>query len=89
MVRADPNLQIILRPTNTTGYVAFNFKVKEFQDKRVRQAIAHAINKKGIVDALYGGTGHGGDAVPAAAALGVQQGAEGLRLQSRSGHATS
>ena len=57
VVRADPNLQLILRPTNTTGYVAFNFKVKEFQDKRVRQAFAHAINKKGIVDALYGGTG--------------------------------
>jgi len=57
VVRADPNLQILLRPTNTTGYVAFNFKVKEFQDKRVRLAFAHAINKKVIVEALYGGTG--------------------------------
>jgi peptide/nickel transport system substrate-binding protein len=57
VVRADPNLQVLLRPTNTTGYVAFNYKVKEFQDKRVRQAFAHAINKKAIVDALYGGTG--------------------------------
>jgi len=57
VVRADPNLQIILRPTNTTGYVAFNYKVKEFQDKRVRMAVASAINKKAIVDALYGGTG--------------------------------
>jgi len=57
VVRADPNLQIIFRPTNTTGYVAFNYKVKELRDGRVRQAIAHAINKKGIVDALYGGTG--------------------------------
>jgi peptide/nickel transport system substrate-binding protein len=57
VVRADPNLQILLRPTNTTGYVAFNYRVKEFRDARVRQAIAHAINKKGIVDALYGGTG--------------------------------
>jgi peptide/nickel transport system substrate-binding protein len=57
VVRADPNLQIILRPTNTTGYVAFNYKVKELRDGRVRQAIAHAINKKAIVDALYGGTG--------------------------------
>ena len=57
VVRADPNLQLILRPTNTTGYVAFNFHVKEFQDGRVRQAFAHAINKKAIVDALYGGTG--------------------------------
>jgi peptide/nickel transport system substrate-binding protein len=57
VVRADPNLQLILRPTNTTGYLGFNYKVKEFQDRRVRLAIAHAINKKGIVDALYGGTG--------------------------------
>jgi peptide/nickel transport system substrate-binding protein len=57
VVRADPNLQILLRPTNTTGYVAFNYKVKELRDGRVRQAIAHAINKKAIVDALYGGTG--------------------------------
>jgi peptide/nickel transport system substrate-binding protein len=57
VIKADPNLYVQLRPTNTTGYVAFNYKVKEFQDKRVRQAIAHAINKKAIVDALYGGTG--------------------------------
>jgi peptide/nickel transport system substrate-binding protein len=57
VVRSDPKLQVILRPTNTTGYLAFNYKVKEFQDGRVRQAIAHAINKKGIVDALFGGTG--------------------------------
>jgi peptide/nickel transport system substrate-binding protein len=57
VVRADPNLQLQLRPTNTTGYIAFNYKVKEFQDKRIRQAFAQAINKKAIVDALYGGTG--------------------------------
>ena len=56
-VKADPNLKLLLRPANTTGYVAFNYKVKEFQDKRVRQAFAHAIGKKAIVDALYGGTG--------------------------------
>jgi peptide/nickel transport system substrate-binding protein len=57
VVRADANLQIILRPPNNTGYVAFNYKVKEFQDGRVRQAVAQAINKKAIVDALYGGLG--------------------------------
>src|SRR5439155_19301231 len=57
VVRADSGLQLLLRPTNTTGYIAFNYKVKEFQDKRVRQAFAHAINKRGIVDALDGGTG--------------------------------
>ncbi len=57
VVRRDPSLQLLLRPTNTTGYLAFNYKVKEFQDRRVRQAFAHAIDKKAIVGALYGGTG--------------------------------
>ena len=57
VVKRDPNLQVLLRPTNTTGYIAFNYHVKEFQDKRVRQAFEHAINRQGIVDALYGGTG--------------------------------
>jgi peptide/nickel transport system substrate-binding protein len=57
VVKGDPNLQLLLRPTNTTGYVAFNYKVKEFKDKRVRQAFAQAINKRAIVGALYGGTG--------------------------------
>jgi len=57
VVRADSNLQVLLRPTNTTGYIAFNYKVKELRDKRVREAFAHAVNKRPIVDALYGGTG--------------------------------
>jgi peptide/nickel transport system substrate-binding protein len=57
VVMADPNLQVLRRPANNVGYVAFNYHVKEFQDKRVRMAIAHAVNKKGIVDALYGGIG--------------------------------
>ncbi|HEY7539223.1 MAG TPA: ABC transporter substrate-binding protein [Methylomirabilota bacterium] len=57
VVKSDANLQLLLRPTNTTGYIAFNYKVKEFQDRHVRQAFAHAINKRAIVDALYGGTG--------------------------------
>jgi peptide/nickel transport system substrate-binding protein len=56
-VEADPNLQIILRPANTIAFLEFNFKVTEFQNQKVRQAIAQAINKKAIVDNLYGGTG--------------------------------
>lgn len=57
VIQADPGLYVLLRPTNTTGYVAFNYKVREFQERRVRLAFAHAINKKALVDALYGGTG--------------------------------
>jgi peptide/nickel transport system substrate-binding protein len=56
-VRSDPNLYILARPANNTGYVAFNYHVKEFTDRRVRQAMAHAINKKAFVDAFYGGLG--------------------------------
>jgi peptide/nickel transport system substrate-binding protein len=56
-VSGDPNLYLVRRPANNTGYVAFNYHVKEFTDKRVRQAFAHAINKKATVDAFYGGLG--------------------------------
>ena len=48
---------VAVSPANTTGYLSFNYNVKEFQNVKVRQAVAQAINKKAIVDALYGGTG--------------------------------
>jgi len=56
-VKANPKFKLLLRPANTTGYVAFNYKVTEFQDPKVRQAFAQAINKAPIVDKFYGGTG--------------------------------
>src|SRR3989442_7777558 len=56
VVKGDANFHLLLRPTNTTGYIAFNYKVKEFQDKRVRQAFAHAINNARNVEGLYGAT---------------------------------
>ncbi|HOD05883.1 MAG TPA: ABC transporter substrate-binding protein [Anaerolineaceae bacterium] len=39
----DPNLYIMTRPALNTSYLAFNFKIKEFQDVRVREAVAHAM----------------------------------------------
>jgi peptide/nickel transport system substrate-binding protein len=56
-VKDNPNFKLILRPANTTGYVAFNYNVEEFKDAKVREAFATAINKQAIVDAFYGGTG--------------------------------
>jgi peptide/nickel transport system substrate-binding protein len=56
-VKENPKFKLLLRPANTTGYVAFNYKVTEFQDPKVRQAFAQAINKAPIVDKFYGGTG--------------------------------
>ena len=56
-VKANPKFKLLLRPANTTGYVAFNYKVKEFNDPKVRQAFAQAMNKAPIVQSFYGGTG--------------------------------
>jgi peptide/nickel transport system substrate-binding protein len=50
----DPNLVIMTRPALNTSYIAFNYKIKEFQDKNVRLAVAHAINKQGLIDNFFG-----------------------------------
>jgi peptide/nickel transport system substrate-binding protein len=55
--KSDPNLQVLLRPAMNVGYLAFNFKNEILAKKEVRQAIAYAINRQAIIDALYGGTG--------------------------------
>ena len=51
---SDPNLYVITRPALNTGYLAFNYKIKEFQDKKVREAVAHAINRPALVQNFLG-----------------------------------
>lgn len=51
---ADPDLYVLARPALNTGYLAFNYKIEEFQDIRVRKAVFHAIDRQGLVDAFYG-----------------------------------
>ncbi|WP_035462524.1 ABC transporter substrate-binding protein [Alicyclobacillus macrosporangiidus] len=55
-IKADPNLQLIMAPSNNVGYFAMNTQVKPFNDLRVRQAIAMTIDKKAIVDAYLNGS---------------------------------
>jgi peptide/nickel transport system substrate-binding protein len=50
----DPNLYVLARPALNTGYLAFNYKIKEFQDVKVREALAHAINRPGLVENFLG-----------------------------------
>ena len=50
----DPNLFVETRPALNTGYLAYNYKITEFQDPNVREAIAHAINRPGLVENFYG-----------------------------------
>ncbi len=60
---ADPNLDTYRIPPLSIGYVAINKDwanaegKKPLGDVRVRQAIAHAINKEAIIQALFPGTG--------------------------------
>jgi len=50
----DPNLQVLTRPALNTSYIAFNFKIEEFRDIRIREAIAHAIDKQGLISNFFG-----------------------------------
>jgi peptide/nickel transport system substrate-binding protein len=60
---ADPNVVVYTVTPNNIGYVTMNQAwkneagVEVFRDLMVRQAVAHAINKGAIVEALYPGTG--------------------------------
>jgi peptide/nickel transport system substrate-binding protein len=40
------------------AYLGFNLKLPLFQDKRVRQAISHAVNKQELIDIVLLGLGH-------------------------------
>ncbi len=50
----DSSLKIMTRPPLNTAYLAFNFKITEFQDIKVREAIARAIDKESLVKNFYG-----------------------------------
>jgi dipeptide transport system substrate-binding protein len=56
-MRKDPALKVLEQPGLNVGYLAFNTQKKPFDDKRVRQAINYAINKKAILDAVFMGIG--------------------------------
>jgi len=45
---ADPDLYVNARPALNTGYLAFNYRIEEFNDINV------AINRQGLVEAFYG-----------------------------------
>ncbi len=55
--QAMSDLQVLLRPSLNIGYVDFNQFQAPFNDARVRNALAHAINRPNIVNALFAGTG--------------------------------
>ena len=56
-IDADANLTAIARPSFNVGYLALNPSYKPLSDVKVRQAIAHAINRPAIVQAFWGNLG--------------------------------
>lgn len=47
------NFAIEERPPFNVGYVGFNVKIKPFDNPKIRQAIAHALNKEALLKAKY------------------------------------
>lgn len=57
VIKKDPNLKLDSQPGLNIGYLAFNNQKAPFTDKRVRQALNMAIDKKAILEAVYQGAG--------------------------------
>jgi len=61
LARSDSHFRVALRPPLNDGFLAFNLHFPLFQDRRIREAVALAINRQAIVQALYGGMGQVAD----------------------------
>jgi peptide/nickel transport system substrate-binding protein len=57
----DPGLTVMLRPAFNSGWLRFNMNTPIFQDRRIREAVAFAIDRRAIVQGLYGGYGQVAD----------------------------
>ena len=56
-LKGESRLQILSVPTERIGYLFINALAGPTKDVRVRRAIAHAINRQLLIDALLGGYG--------------------------------
>ena len=66
-IQNSDNLELVRTPVASTGFITFNFKEEIFRNKKVREALAHAINIKPLVDVVYDGMGKAtGSLVPPA-----------------------
>lgn len=54
-IKGNPDLQTFERPSMNVGYLGFTVTREPFDNKLVRQALNHAIDKEGIIAAFYGG----------------------------------
>lgn len=55
-MEANPALKLMHEPGANIGYLAFNVEKAPFNKLEVRQAIAHALNRKSYLELVYHGT---------------------------------
>lgn len=56
-LKSDPSAQVLSVATERVGYIYINAQAGATKDVRVRQAIAYAIDRQGLIDALLQGFG--------------------------------
>jgi dipeptide transport system substrate-binding protein len=56
-LKQNPDITVLQRPGDNLGYLGFNVEKKPLGDVRVRRALAMAINRQAIVEAVYQGAG--------------------------------
>ncbi|WP_040227017.1 peptide-binding protein [Bhargavaea cecembensis] len=54
---AKGKIELSSGPSNAFEYIGYNLRNELFQDKKVRQALTHAIDKEAIIEAILGGAG--------------------------------
>ena len=52
-IRRDTSLTLLEQPGLNVGYLSMNVKKKPFDNKWVRQAVNHALNRKSYIQAVY------------------------------------
>lgn len=57
-IDASDTVDAVQTPVPSTGMLHFNFEDEKFQDQRVRQALAQAIDMENFVEVIYSGMGH-------------------------------
>ncbi len=61
-LQANPNVEVVRTPSLRTIYIYFNTQRPPFNDRRVRQALNHAVNREEILQFVLGGIGRISDA---------------------------
>jgi peptide/nickel transport system substrate-binding protein len=55
LVKKNPKLAVIERPSVNVGYLAFNTEKPRLKDPKVRQALSHAIDRETLIKAIFAG----------------------------------